>query len=464
MTKKLSPTIALTFVSVLVLGGCGAMTTPYESPDVTVPARWTQPMPDAAADTAKASLSEWWTAFNDTTLDGLVSEALQKNNDLAAATIRVRRAQLQAGLAEEKLTPRLSASGNVELDRQLRNERRSSRSASASAGASWEIDLWNRLGSEADEARWEALATEEDRQATARTLVGTVTDLYWQIAYLNERIALSDESVAYAKRTLALVQARYNAGSTSPLEVAEARQSLESQQASHLGLLQQRVEQRNAMAILFNGPPSFAKPEKTRLPTGKIPAVDAGLPASLLGRRPDMKAAELRLRSKLSGIDATRASYYPTFTLTGTLGSASSILVDVLRNPIATLGAGLTLPFLQWSEMKMQVAVSETEYEEAVVDFRQTLYSAMKDVEDALSARTYYAQQETSRRRSLAAARQAEQLYETRYRSGSVSLQSWLDAQEKRRAAQVTLAENRLDQLNAFTALCQALGGAPRLD
>lgn len=463
MTKKSTPTIALTVVSILALGGCGAMSTQYESPDVTVPARWSQPTPDSV-NTARSPLSEWWAGFNDNTLNGLVDEALQKNNDLAAATIRVRRAQLQAGLAEEKLTPRLSASGNIDLDRQLRTERRTSRSASITAGASWEIDLWNKLGSEADAARWEALATEEDRQATAQTLVATVANLYWQIAYFNERVALSNESVAYAEQTLTLVQARYNAGSTSPLEVAEARQSLESQRAAHLSLLQQRVEQRNSLAILFNGPPSIAKPEKTRLPTGKIPGVDADLPASLLDRRPDMKAAELRLRSKLSGIDATRSSYYPTFALTSSLGSASSILVDVLRNPIATLGAGITLPFLQWSEMRMEIAVSETEYEEAVIDFRQTLYSAMKDVEDALSARAYYAQQEASRRRALVAARQAEQLYEARYRTGSVALQNWLDAQEKRRAAQVSLAENRLDQLNAFTALCQALGGAPRLD
>jgi outer membrane protein TolC len=126
--------------------------------------------------------------------------------------------------------------------------------------------------------------------------------------------------------------------------------------------------------------------ERQRLPEGALPAIKAGLPASLLGRRPDLRAAELRLREYLANVDASRASFYPTFTLTGSLGSSSISLEQVLKNPIATLGAGLTLPFLQWNTARLTVAVSQTSYEEAVVNFRQTLYTALSEVENSLAA------------------------------------------------------------------------------
>ena len=121
-------------------------------------------------------------------------------------------------------------------------------------------------------------------------------------------------------------------------------------------------------------------PERQWLPDGELPTVSAGLPASLLAQRPDLKAAEQRLRKLLANIDNTQASYYPTFTLTGTLGTSSISLLNFLQNPYAALGASLALPFIQWNTMKLNVEISKTEYEEAVVNFSQTLYSALSDL------------------------------------------------------------------------------------
>ncbi len=457
IVRKTSFRLICLFVGIATLAGCGP-STPYERPEMTIPAQWSQPV----SPPERKEISDWWTAFRDPALNQLIDEALQKNSDLAIAAIRVRRAQLQAGLAEDKMRPQLGAQASAELNRQLNNDR-SGRRSSLTGTVAWEVDLWNRLGSEADAARWEMLATEEDRAAAALSLTATVATLYWQIAYLNEKIIIGEESIAYARQTFSLVQAQYAAGGATPLELAEAEQSLESQRASLLSLQQQRVEQRNALAVLFDGPPGTVQPEQVRLPSGVLPMVDAGLPADLLARRPDMRAAELRLRGSLAGVDATRASYYPSLSLTGSLGTGSPALIDILKNPIAALGAGLSLPFLQWHQMELAIAVSKTEYEEAVIKFRQTLYQAMVEVENALAARLHYAEQEAVRQKALAAARTAEKLYETRYRAGSVRLQSWLDAQEKRRSAQIALSDARLNQLNAFIALCQALGGSAQL-
>jgi len=485
--------LAVALAAAALLGGCGGLLqTPYEPPAVQVPPNWRQggpanagrpadpapapgpvaAMPPAAAGAtagaAAASTSApsddapfgaWWRRFGDTDLDRLVDAALARNNDLAAAAVRVRRAQLVAGLAQDDLYPLFGGRVGVDRSRALYGDRAISRSNSAELTVSYELDLWGRLSRARDAAQWEADATEQDRQSAALTLTGTASTLYWQTGFINQRIASSLESIGYAERTLALVRAQYAAGGASALEVAEAEQNLANQQAAHTDLLQQRVQYANALAILFDGPPGQAAADPRRLPQGPLPEVRAGLPADLLGRRPDLRAAELRLREALANVDATRAAYYPPITLTGSLGSVSAALGELLRNPVAALGAGLNMPFLQVNRARLDIALSRTDFEERVVSFRQALYQALADVEDALSARTQLADRGALLQRSLDAARRAERLYEVRYRAGAVSLRFWLDAQEQRRNAEVALDQNRLDRLVNQAQLYQSLGG-----
>jgi NodT family efflux transporter outer membrane factor (OMF) lipoprotein len=398
--------------------------------------------------------------LNDPVLDQLVADVLARNNNLAAATIRVRRAQLQAGLADQALQPALAGSASMGTRRSLEGDASSTRSSGVTLSASYEIDLWNKLGSQREVARWEALASEQDRQSTRLALVATTARLYWQLAFVNQRLAANTQSIGYAQTTYQLVQTQYRAGAASGLEVAEAQQALASQQASQSALQQQAVEARTALALLLDSAPGSQEVSNpAALPGGELPALQAGLPASLLARRPDLRAAELRLRESFSKIDATRASYYPALSLTGSLGTSSAQLTNLLQNPVAALGLGVTLPFLQRANMQLSIKVSETQYEEAVVNFRQTLYTALGDVDNALSSRQQLALQAIRLEESLQAARTAERLYEARYRAGAAALKAWLDAQEKRRSADIALADNRLARLNSQLALYQALGG-----
>ena len=262
------------------------------------------------------------------------------------------------------------------------------------------------------------------------------------------------------------MRAQYAAGGASALEVAEAAQTVASQVAAHAVLVQQRVEYVNALAILFDGPPDRTMSDPPRLPQAPLPMARAGVPAELLGRRPDLRAAELRLRQALSNVDAARASFYPSLSLTGTLGGSSDALGMVLQNPVASLAGSLTLPFLQWNQRQLNLKISRTDYEERVVGFRKSLYQAMADVENALSNRSQLRQRGEQLDAALSAAREAERLYEVRYRAGSVALRAWLDAQERRRTAEIARDENRLDRLVNQVKVYQALGGddAPAVD
>jgi len=443
----------------LFAGGCSVLPhSDYATPQVDMPQKW---QGSAVTGAAIAAGDQWWRNFNDPLLNDLIERALRTNNDLAAATIKVRRARLQSELTATNLTPTVSVAANSSVNRDLKQEV-TTRSHSVSGSLSYELDLWGKLARTRDASSWEAEATDADRENTALSLIGTTATAYWQVAYLNQRLASSEASLAYTEQSLALTRLKHEAGAVTGLDLVQARQSVASQKAALTQLKQQRTAARHALAILFDQGPQHSLPELHELPDGPIPTVAAGLPAGLLGRRPDLRAAELRLRETLANVDVAKAGFYPTFTLTGSLGGSSTSLADVLQNPVAALGIGLTLPFVQWNTAQLTVKVAQTRYEEAVVQFRQTLYKALADVEDALSATDHYRDQGVYLKEALTCAIQAEQLAEARYRAGGTGVQAWLDEQERRRTAELSLAENRFNRLSNIMKLYQALGGDMR--
>lgn len=404
----------------------------------------------------------WWQRFDDARLDLLVSRVLEANRDLVSAGLRLEQARARAGLAGTDLWPQLDASANASARRELEGDADTSESFSTSVSVGYEVDLWGRLRAQRDAAVWEARATAEDLQATRLVLVGETVNLYWTLAFINQRLAAGEESLARVQRTLELVRVQYDVGAVSRIELREAEQNLLSQQAAQSDLRQQRVETRNALTVLLDGVPWPQENEPQDLAAAQSPAIEPGLPAELLGRRPDLRAAEHRLRSTLADVHATRTSYYPAISLNASIGGSSTSLADVVANPVATLGAGLALPFLRWNEMQLNTAIAEAGYEIAVNDFRTTLYTAFSEVDNALSGREQLARQVELSRESLEAAEEIERLYEVRYRAGATPLRTWLDAQETRRNAELALAQARLDLLRNDVVLFQALGGSDR--
>lgn len=450
--KALTPIV----LASLLLSGCASLsTTPYHQAALSLPSQWqgkSQP-------TEAVASQDWWQQFGDAELNALIKQVLARNNDLAAAAIKVRQAMLQADLADTELAPTPSFSLSSSASQRLGGATVNSQTHAATLSVSYELDLWGKLAHQRDAKAWEARATVQDMASSRLSLIGSTIKLYWKQAWLRQRLALGQSSVDYQQQALRLVLAKQQAGAAAELDVLTVRQSLASQQASLHDYQQQLAETQNALAILLDGPPKGDVALRDRLPVTDLPEVAAGLPVSLLGRRPDLRAAELRLRETLASGDATRASWYPDFSLTGSLGSSSTRLAQVVSNPLATLGAGVTLPFLQWRQMKLNNSISEADYQLAVVNFRQTLYSALADVDNALSARSQYQQQGERLTQSALLAVRAEQLYRLRYQAGAAPLKDWLDAQETRRTAEVSLLENRYNRLVNQVTLYQALGG-----
>lgn len=440
----------------VALAGCGAITrTTYEAPQVALPTQFEHAQPSAATPAPEA----WWRAFGDPRLDAWIDMALARNPDLATAGIRVRRAALQAQLAGRALLPQPGGTLSTGASRPLSGSPRSTlETSSATLSVGWELDLFDRLGAQRDAAVFEAQASEQDRQAVALSLAATTASLYWQLALANERLEFARQSLEYTRRTGELVEAQYRSGAVSSLERREARQALAEQQALLSQYTQARAELRQALNELLLGAEAPGG-EPQALPTGALPAIAAGLPAELLGRRPDLRAAELRLRASLASSDAATARYYPTLSLTGRLGGSSNSLLDLLANPVAALGASMTLPFLNVGEMRLNTAIARNQHEEAVVNFRKSLYAALAETEKALSARTELASQEQAQQRVMQESAEITRLYEARYRAGQVPLRTWLDAQERSRNAQLALSALHLAQLQNQVTINKVLGG-----
>ncbi len=442
------------FLCLCALCSCAGMRSTYSAPRVALPASWDGPALNATV----AQAGPWWTAFGDPVLSDLIDRALVRNNDLAAAGIRVRTARLQARLTGTNAAPDVSVGADMSASRNL-DSGTISRDHGVSGSLSYEVDLWGKLAAARDAAEWEAQATDEDRLNTRLTLIGSVAETYWKIAYLNERVMQAEASIATARQTLELVSVRHEAGAVSGLDLAQARQDLAARQSELPALVEERVQARLTLSLLFDQPPQTRMSERKALPDGELPEIAAGVPAGVLARRPDLRAAELRLRASLAEVDQAQAGLYPALTLTGSLGSSSLGWRDVLDSPIATLGAGLVLPFVQWNTVRLNLQVSQSEYEEAVVNFRQTLYAAFSDVETALAARLRHEAERMWLEESLIQARLSEDMTGERYRAGALSLRDWLESRETRRAAEIALAGNRLNRLTALMEIYLALGG-----
>ncbi|HDM8037594.1 TPA: efflux transporter outer membrane subunit [Vibrio fluvialis] len=443
-------TIAL---CVLLATGCVARSELPEQ-NVTVPEQWQT----GQTQNETQAISQWWTSFGDPQLNQWVEKVLATNSDLAIATLTLKQARLEAGLVTSDTYPDVSASVSGERSKPL-DGGDSSKSYQTSLSVSYELDLWGKLSAAKDAAMWTALATQQEREATAQSLVATTAQLYWQIGYLNQRVELSNNDIKDAKETLALTQSQYRHGSVTRVNVLEAERTLAGLEATHRDYLQQRTEAVNAFAILFDQPPQDLATSIPALPDYAVPTIEAGVPVDVLNRRPDVKQSLFELKSVLATKDNTDTNYFPSLTLTGALGGSSTELRKLLSDPIGTLGADLTLPFLNWNEMQLNRDIAQVKYESAIISYRKTLYAALQDVDNALSAKENYEFQAEKLQKQYDSAAEVARIYKSQYEYGAIDITTLLDAQENERSAKASLLENRYNQLVNIATVYQSLGG-----
>lgn len=383
----------------LLLMGCGSLLkSEYQRPMLSVPDEW------RVKDTGGGYLHHsvhWWENFDDPQLSDSISRMLVSNNDLAAAGLKLQQARLTAGLTNTNMTPNVTLTGVGSNTRSLNENTQPRESYSTSLGLSYELDLWGKLARAREQSAWLVNATEQDRQETALSLIGTTADLYWQIAKFNQQLGYQQAALAISQDTLNIVRSRLAAGDASEIELLQAQQTLLDRQNQYQSLEQQREAARNAMALLFNRAPDYRQAERQSLDLKQQVAIANSVPLQVIAQRPDVQAAEWRLRAALAGSDVAKLNFYPTLSLGATLDAGSALFSQWFSNPSRTLSANSALPFLQWNTVQLTIDQSKLDVKLAAVDFRRKVYSALKDVDDAMTARLSYQQQKQNQWQNL---------------------------------------------------------------
>lgn len=456
MKKRRYNPIALMLCTVTMVG-CSAMRSDFVQPDLDIPESWYQSAQGGMV-TNLEQPDNWWALFEDPQLDILIEQVLQSNSDLAKATLTLKKARLEAGLSENQKVPELGYSHASSYEYDI-DDSSSDTSFSSSLSLSYELDLWGRVDAAADADEWNARASYEDRESTAQSLAVTTATLYWKLGYLNQMIALTEQNISGTQRVATLTRRKFDNGSATRLEVLESTQSLYGQQVQLSQLQQELSETQNSISILLNQPMQNASLTIEQLSRAPLPDIAPGIPSELLLRRPDIKASLFTLKSSLATKDKVAAGYMPTLTLTGSLSTSSSDLLELLENPVAKLGSGIVLPFLEWKEMELNKNISELDYQMAVIDYRDTVYLAMEEVANLLTAKQHYHYKGGIYQEQYTNAIEIEAIYASRYKYGASDMIDWIKAMESRRSIESSFLENRYNQFVIQAKLYQSLGG-----
>jgi len=445
---KIISSLALCLAVALTTSCTHKLKSEYHPPVVEYPASWYKG--DFTGDPAPFD----WRTFNDPQLDSWLRQVMASNTNVASAILQLYRVRLKEKMvniaSDPGLTGSLSMSGNQPNVKNI----------TSSLSTSYELDLWGKVARHHDIAAWATQATEDDLRFARLTLLSEASNNYWRIGFINQQITALQQSISSAKETLRLAKVRYRAGSVSSLDVLSARQSLLVQENQLTDLQHERMQALNQQAVLLNTAPGRPVVEPASLPKGPMPQVKANIPASVLRHRPDISAKEWKLRQALANVDVKRTEYYPTLNLTSSPGTGSGSLLALLQNPAGTLSASLTLPFLEWRQRRLDVKIARKDYEQRLLEFKQSLYKAMSSIEDELSQRNRLLAQETRLKEKLALARQSERLNEVHYRQGAVPVSDWLNAQGFRREAESALDENRYAQFTNLAKIYLEFGGS----
>jgi multidrug efflux system outer membrane protein len=447
-----------------LLAGCMSPAPPYVAPAMPVPPRYGDGA--FAGEETAADRVSWEHYFEDPALRQLIGRALGNNRDLRIAVLRVEEARAAYGIARADRLPTLGAQavmGRFRIPATAGTTLLGNEYVVGLAVASWELDFWGRVRSLGEAALDSYLATEAAQRAATLSLITQTAIAYLALRELDERIALARQTMDSRAESLRIFTRRVAVGSTSRLNLTQVQTLLLQAQALLAQLKQKRDAQAHALSVLV-GEPLELTTSSTRL-NEKAFAQDLppGLPSYLLVNRPDVVAAEYRLKSANASIGAARAAFFPRISLTGAFGAAGPQLDGLFSagGQAWLFSPSISLPLFDDGRNRNNLSLAEARKDMAVAQYERTVQEAFRDVSDALTARVWLTEQVGIATAALSAQAQRARLSQLRYDNGAASFLEVLDAQRELLAAGQQLVQSRAALLMARVELYAALGGGP---
>ncbi len=453
---------------VLSFGGC-AVGPDFETPGAVVQTNWIEKR-DSRVETKTGVKTEWWKAFNDPTLDELVERASQQNLPVQVAGLRILEARAQMGVAIGKMYPQtqegLGDAQRVRISsRVLETEGLPHSFAYFNIGidAAWELDFWGRFRRNVEAADAAMLATIADYDNALVSLTAEVARTYAEMRTFEVLIQIAYKNAKIQKEGLEIAQSRFRNGATSELDVTQASSLYESPLAD-IPQLQARVQRaKNALSILLGQPPGGV--EALLCGPHQIPSasrkVAIGLPAELLRRRPDIRSAELNAAAESARIGVAEADLYPRFVLLGDIGVQASDAARLFApGSLAYIaGPGFRWSILNYGRITNNVRAQDARFQQALVNYENTVLKAAQEVEDALITFLKAQESAVNLQRSVDAAQRSVALSIIQYREGSENFQRVIDSQTKLLDVMNRLAQTRSSIATNLIGVYKALGG-----
>ncbi|UHL65420.1 efflux transporter outer membrane subunit [Paralcaligenes sp. KSB-10] len=452
----------------VLLAGC-AVGPDYVRPSMEVPAAYKEAGPWKTAQPRQIdSGHNWWQAYGDLTLDHLIEQANQTNQNIRQAEAQYRQALAVAAEARAGFWPTLGIGGGAGRAQTNTNGPKLGNNYTVGVTAGWEPDLWGGIRRSAEAGQAASQASAADLAAARLSIQTTLAQDYMQLRVTDLQLDLYARTLKAYQRALTLTQNQYAAGVTLRSDVALAQSQLSTAQAQALDLQAQRSQLEHALAILtgkapaaFSLPPVPSNSEQTLSLPMQLPAIPTGLPSDLLERRPDIASAERRAAAANANIGVARAAYFPSLMLSASGGFDSGSFLQWFNVPgrVWALGASLAQTVFDGGLRKARDQQATAAYDAAVAQYKQTVLGGFQEVEDNLATLRILAQEAVAQDQAVQSARLAANLALAQYRAGTSIYLNVVTAQALALSAERTMAQLRGRQLLASVALIKATGG-----
>lgn len=420
--------------------------------------------------TAPASADAvWWSVFGDPKLDELQQRAAAANQDLRAALARFDQARAEAAYARAGFFPTLDLNASGTRQRISKNRPQNALTTNTgvytdnvlSADLGYELDLWGRVRNTVSAAGAQERASAADLQAATLSLQAELATNYFLLRSYDAELRLLEDTVVAYDKALELTRNRYRGGAAAEVDVAQAQTQLETARAQVADTRLKRAQLEHAIAVLAGeAAPGFSLPARPL--DVPAPVIPAGLPSTLLQRRPDIAAAERRVAAANAEIGVARAAYFPAFRFGASFGYESGNGGSWLAAPSRfwSLGPSAALPLFDGGARGARSDQARARYDETVANYRQSVLNAFREVEDNLAAQRLLEQESGSQAAAVEAAERTLFHANKRYVAGAVSYLEVVSAQNAALQAQRALVDVTVRRLNASVLLIKALGGA----
>jgi NodT family efflux transporter outer membrane factor (OMF) lipoprotein len=454
--------IRLVLMGSLLLTGCASVGPDFQKPEAPMAESWVE-ADDSRVKTDTMEYKDWWQVFHDPVLAQLIEKAFEQNLNLQIAGLRIMEARAQLGFAIGTRYPQ-SQSVNASYTRnKISGDSNSFSTWGSSFDAVWEADIWGKFARGIESADANLAANMLNYDAVLVTLTGDIAASYTDIRTFQERLSYAHSNVRIQKESLRLATTRFELGATSELDVQQARALLKNTQATIPSLELGLGRTKYALSVLLGMPPSDF--EAVLEADGKIPDVPdkvvVGIPAELIRRRPDVKAAEMAAAAQCASIGATKADLYPHFSLSGSIGISGDTFSNMTESNSDNFSI---MPFISWDifnygRIKNNVRAQDALFEQAVVTYQNAVLTAAQEVEDGLLGFLRSQEQVVFLADAVDASKQAANLALEQYREGATDYTRVLNTQTSLLTQQDSLTVSRGQVVANLVSTYKALGG-----